>query len=101
MVTCYIKYTIDPFKKKEFEHYAQLWMPLVEKFGGKHHGYFLPHEGADNIALALFSFSSLSEYESYRTKAAQDKECLDAMAYYERTRCFLSYDRTFMKPMLE
>jgi hypothetical protein len=44
-------------KLKEFEHYAKLWIPLVEKFGGNHHGYFMPHEGANDIALALFSFS--------------------------------------------
>ena len=40
MVTCYLRYIIDPFKLKEFEHYGKVWIPLVEKFGGKHHGYF-------------------------------------------------------------
>lgn len=74
MITCYLRYVIDPFKLKEFEHYAKLWIPLVEKFGGKHHGYFLPHEGPSNIALALFSFPSLAEYEIYRGKAASDPE---------------------------
>lgn len=63
MITCYLKYVIDPHKVKEFETYAKLWIPLVNKFGGQHHGYFLPSEGHNNIALALFSFPSLSEYE--------------------------------------
>ncbi len=67
MVTCYLRYLIDPFKLEEFEHYGKLWIPLVEKFGGKHHGYFLPSEGANNIALAMFTFPSLAAYEEYRT----------------------------------
>lgn len=46
MITCYLRYAIDPNKLKEFEHYGKLWLPLVEKFGGTHHGYFLPSEGA-------------------------------------------------------
>lgn len=101
MVTCYLRYVIDPFKLKEFEHYAKLWIPLVEKFGGSHHGYFLPHEGANDIALALFSFPSLADYENYRSKAATDEECRAAMEYYEQTRCFLSFERSFMRPVFE
>ena len=99
MITCYLRYVIDPFKQREFEHYARLWIPLVEKFGGSHHGYFLPHEGANNIALALFSFPSLADYERYRAQAADDPDCQAAMAYYEETRCYLSYERSFMKPL--
>ena len=57
MITCHLRYIIDPFKLKEFEHYGKVWIPLVEKFGGKHHGYFLPSEGANNVALAMFSWT--------------------------------------------
>jgi hypothetical protein len=53
----------------EFEHCGRLWISLVKKFGGVHHGYFLPSEGADNIALALFNFPSLAAYEEYRTES--------------------------------
>ena len=59
MITCYIRYIVDPDKLVEFEHYGKLWIPLVEKFGGKHHGYFLPSEGASNVALAMFNFLTL------------------------------------------
>ena len=99
MVTCYIRYVIDPLKLKEFEAYGRMWIPLVEKFGGKHHGYFMPHEGPSNIALALFSFPSLALYEVYRASAATDAECQAAMRYYEETKCFLSYERSFMRPV--
>jgi uncharacterized protein (DUF1330 family) len=64
MITCYLKYIVDPYKLKEFENYAKLWIPLVNKFGGKHHGYFLPSEGANNVALALFTFPSLAKYDN-------------------------------------
>lgn len=99
MVTCYLRYVVDPFKLREFETYGKMWIPLVEKFGGKHHGYFMPHEGANNIALALFSFPSLAAYETYRTGAATDSECQAAMRYYQETKCFVSYERSFMRPV--
>lgn len=99
MISCYLRYVIDPYKVREFEHYARLWIPLVERLGGTHHGYFLPHEGANNIALALFSFPSLADYEAYRQKTTDDIECQSAFAYAEETRCILSYERSFMRPL--
>lgn len=101
MITCYLKYVIDPHKQTEFEHYAKLWIPLVGKFGGQHHGYFLPSEGANNIALALFSFPSLAAYEQYRTDSFKDEECIAAFKYAEETRCVVSYERSFFRPVLE
>ena len=101
MITCTLRYVIDPFKLKEFEHYGKLWIPLVEKFGGKHHGYFLPSEGASNIALAMFSFASLTAYDGYRQQAFQDTDCLAAIKYAEDTRCIVSYERSFFRPVFE
>lgn len=99
MITCYLRYVIDPFKTKEFETYGRMWIPLVEKFGGKHHGYFLPHEGPSNIAVAMFSFPSLADYEIYRNAILDDPHCQAAMRYFEETKCFLSYERSFMRPV--
>lgn len=101
MVTCYLRYVIDPYKLIEFEIYAKMWIPLVNKYGGTHHGYFLPHEGASNIAIALFSFPSLAAYEEYRGKMVQDPDCKEAFKYAEDTRCIKSYDRSFMRPVFE
>lgn len=101
MITCYLRYVIDPYKVTDFETYARLWIPLVNRFGGTHHGYFLPHEGANNIAFALFSFPSLSAYEAYRERILTDEECQAAFAFAETTRCILSYERTFLRPVFE
>lgn len=101
MVTCYLRYVIDPYQVAAFEHYARLWIPLVARFGGTHHGYFLPHEGASDVAVALFSFDSLAAYERYRENAAADADCRAAYEYAERTRCIVSYERSFMRPVFE
>ncbi|WP_166269168.1 NIPSNAP family protein [Marinobacter caseinilyticus] len=99
MITCYLNYTIDPYKVVEFEHYAKLWIPLVEKLGGQHHGYFLPSEGANNRAVALFSFPSLAAYEQYREASFADPGCVSAFQYAKDTRCVVSCERSFMRPV--
>ena len=99
MITCYIRYIVDPDKLDEFEHYGRLWIPLVEKFGGRHHGYFLPSEGANNVALAMFTFPSLAEYEVYRQRSFQDAECQAAFDYAKHTKCIVSYERSFFRPV--
>ncbi len=99
MITCTLRYIIDPYKLQEFEHYGRLWIALVQKFGGAHHGYFLPSEGANNVALALFSFASMAAYESYRLASLQDADCLAAFQYANDTRCIVSYERSFFRPV--
>ena len=101
MITCYIRYIVDPDKLDEFEHYGRLWIPLVEKFGGRHHGYFLPSEGANNVALAMFTFPGLAEYEAYRQQSFQDAECQAAFDYARQTKCIVSYERSFFRPVFE
>ena len=100
MVTCFLRYQIDPAKIPEFEHYSRLWIELVPRFGGIHHGYFLPHEGANDLAVALFSFASLAAYEEYRRQSATDADCQAAFAYAATTRCIVRYDRSFLRPVL-
>jgi NIPSNAP len=114
LITCFIRYTIDPTRLADFEHYARTWMRLIEKYGGTHHGYFVPDSsppsasfsfaglgetGPANIGLALFSFPSLEDYEKYRRDVADDPECHAATLRFEETRCFTKYERTFMKPV--
>jgi NIPSNAP len=111
VITSFIRYTIDPEKLGDFEHYARVWMRLIEKYGGTHHGYFVPDKqappatfsfpgiaeaGPDNVGIALFSFPNHEAYETYRRDVAQDPECLAVTAHKERTQCFTKYERTFV-----
>lgn len=119
MFTCFISYTVDPKKLKEFAEYARTWISIIEKHGGIHHGYFLPNENSDdlpspifsfpgigragqkNIAVALFSFPNLDAYGAYKKAVAEDSECQKITAQYEKTKCFSSYERTFLKPIFK
>lgn len=100
MITCYLVYEIDPDKLADFEDYARLWLDLVPRFGGTHHGYFLPHEGRSDEATALFSFPSLADYERYRTASASDAACQSAYQLAKDSRCIRRYTRTFLRPVL-
>lgn len=99
MITCYLRYVIDPCKLNEFENYARQWIPLGGRFGGTHHGYFLPHEGANTIALALFSFPSLATYEIHREAIKSDQACQAAFDHAKKTRCISRYGCSFIRPV--
>ena len=101
MITCTLRYVIDPNQVDTFETYAKAWIYLVNRFGGTHHGYWLPHEGPSNIAHAAFSFPSLAAYETYRAEIAEDAECQRTFDLAARTGCILSYDRSFTRPVLD
>jgi len=100
MITCYIRYVIDPYKLAEFERYCRLVIRAVENGGGRHHGHFLPHEGSNNIAITLFSFPSLAEYERYRTAVKTDEHARAAWRLADESRCVISFERSFMRPLL-
>jgi len=73
-ITCFIRYEIDPFQLDAFREYAQRWGKLIPRAGGHLIGYFLPHEGTNNIAWGLISFASLADYERYRARLRADAE---------------------------
>jgi len=99
MVTCFLKYQIEPNKIEAFERYAKTWIDLVNAMGGDHHGYLLPHEGANNIAYASFSFSSLAAYERYREEVKTSDDCQLVFRQAKESGCIISYERSFMRPV--
>jgi NIPSNAP len=99
VITCVVEYVIDPAKIGAFERFARRWMELVEVHGGRHHGYFLPAEGASDKALALFSFPSLAAYEQYRGLFGNDPDFVAADRIRDEGGCVLRYQRTFMRPL--
>ena len=100
MITCHVKYTIDPYKVHDFEDYAKKWIEVVEMMGGIHHGYFLPSEGANNIAYCLFSFESLTRYEEYRLAMQNNARCIEIFTEANEKKFILHYERSFMRPLL-
>lgn len=101
MITCVVDYTIDPDQIEAFERFAHAWIGLVNKHGGHHHGYFLPSEGASDRALALFSFPSLAEYETYRSRFGVDPEFIATDKIRDESHCIIRYERSFMRPLLD
>ena len=100
MITCHVRYEIDPSQIEAFERFAQRWMELVERHGGTHHGYFLPSEGASDVAYALFSFPSFAAYEGYRGRFGSDPEFMEADRIRDESGCVRRYERSFMRPLL-
>ena len=49
--------------------------------------------------MHLFSFPSLAEYERYRTAVRDDEVAKEAWRLAEETRCILSFERSFMRPV--
>lgn len=100
MITCLVDYKIDPARIAEFERFCRLWFELTPKFGGTHHGYFLPGEGASDRALALFSFEGLAAYEQFKFNAATDPDVAAANRLRDTEAGVIRWDRTFFRPLL-
>ncbi len=96
-VTCCIRYVLDPYKRDAFETYARAWASIIPACGGDLVGYWMPHEGTDNIALALISFPSLAAYEQYRARLRADEKSRENFAFAQRERFIVSEERTFLR----
>jgi hypothetical protein len=96
-VTCVIRYQIDPFQRDAFHEYAKNWGRIIPRCGGHLVGYFLPHEGTNDIAWALISFDSLASYERYRERLKEDAEGLKNFAFAQTKRFILREERTFVE----
>lgn len=96
-ITCFIRYEIDPFQLTTFREYADNWARIIPRCGGDLVGYFLPHEGANNVAWGLIAFDSLAAYEAYRAKLKSDPEARLNFALAQDKRLILREERTFLE----
>lgn len=96
-ITCFIRYEIDPFQRDTFRTYAENWGTIIPRCGGDLIGYYLPHEGTNNIAWGLISFASLAAYETYRAVLMADEEGRANFAYARQHRFILREERTFLE----
>jgi hypothetical protein len=99
-VTVFIRYQLDPFKRAMFEQYSKNWLSIIPKCGGDLIGYWMPHEGTNNIAFALISFDSLASYESYRARLRTDQEGMANFNFAEENKFILAEERTFLRKVV-
>jgi hypothetical protein len=96
-ITVFIRYRLDPFQRDAFEEYARRWLTIIPKCGGNVVGYWMPHEGTNDVAFGLISFPSLASYESYRARLKSDTEGAANFRMAEEKRCILAEERTFLR----
>jgi len=96
-ITCFIRYQIDPFQREDFKKYAENWGRIIPRCGGQLVGYFLPHEGTNDVAWGLIAFDSLASYEIYRTRLRSDPEALENFSMAQTKRLILREERTFVE----
>jgi hypothetical protein len=96
-IVCCIRYVIDPYRKDDFEEYARQWLALIPRMGGDLLGYFMPHEGTNNIALAMIGFDSLAAYEAYRGRLREDPAAIANFNFAQQNRFILEETRTFLR----
>jgi len=100
MVTLFIRYQLDPSKRAQFEEYAKRWLRIIPRCGGELIGYWMPHEGTNNIAFALVSFESLAAYEAYRTQLRKDADGVANFNFAEENKFILAEERTFLRKVV-
>ncbi len=96
-IVCIIRYQIDPFQREAFKEYSENWGRIIPRCGGQLIGYFLPHEGTNDIAWGMIGFASLSDYEEYRARLKQDPEGKANFEMAQTKRFILREERSFVE----
>ena len=96
-IVCLIRYQIDPFQVDAFTEYARNWGSIIPRLGGDLLGYFVPHEGTNDVAWALIAFDKLAAYEAYRTALKIDPQARANFAEAESKRFILREERSFVR----
>jgi hypothetical protein len=96
-IVVFIRYQIDPYKLEDFRKYAQNWARIIPRCGGHLLGYFMPHEGTNDVGWGLIGFDSLAAYEAYRAKLKADQEARDNFSLAFNNRVILREERSFLE----
>lgn len=97
MLTCIIRYHIDPTKKAQFEEYSRNWGQAIPRCGAELIGYYAPHEGSTSLAYGIYNIASLADYEGYRARLAADPLGRENYDFAMREKFLLREDRTWLK----
>jgi NIPSNAP protein len=96
-ITCVIRYQIDPFQRDAFKKYAENWGRIIPRCGGHLVGYFLPHEGTNDVAWGLIAFDSLASYERYKARLKSDKDARENFDMAQTKRFIVREERNFVE----
>jgi hypothetical protein len=96
-IACFIRYELDPFQRDAFGTYAERWGRIIPRCGGRLVGYFLPHEGTNDIAWGLIAFDSLAAYEAYRARLKTDAEGRANFEFARAGRFIRREERSFVE----
>lgn len=97
MLTCIIRYHIDPTKKDVFARYARNWNAAIPRCGADLIGYYAPYEGSSTLAYGIYNIESLAAYEAYRARLAADPLGRENYEFAQAEKFLLREDRTFLK----
>lgn len=97
VITCFIRYEIDPFRQEEFRRYARNWGEAIPRCGADLVGYFAPHEGSLTTAYGVYHVKDLAGYEAYRARLRDDPLGRENYEFARRERFILREDRIFLK----
>jgi len=97
MITCFIRYEIEPRKADAFAEYARNWGQAIPRCGADLIGYFGPHEGSATTAYGVYSVESLAAYEAYRARLKEDALGRENFDLARREGFIRREDRLFLK----
>ncbi|MDN5926746.1 MAG: NIPSNAP family protein [Hyphomicrobiales bacterium] len=99
MITCFIRYEIDPYRKDAFIEYARNWDRVIPRCGADLIGYFAPHEGSATTAYGVYNIGGLAEYEAYRERLLTDPLGQENYRFSQKEKFIRREDRIFLKPV--
>ena len=97
MITCFIRYELDPYKISAFEEYARNWGQAIPRCGADLIGYFAPHEGSATTAYGVYNIEDLAAYEAYRARLRADPIGRENFVFSQRERFVRREDRLFLR----
>ncbi len=100
MITCFIRYELDPFRVDAFEDYARNWNHAIPRCGADLVGYFAPHEGSATTGYGVYNIESLAAYEAYRARLRDDPLGRQNYEFAKRERFILKEDRIFLRRVM-
>ena len=97
MITCIIRYQIDPTKHAAFGQYARAWGQAIPRNGARLIGYYAPHEGSATTAYGIYDIESLAAYETYRGALLKNPDGRANFEFAQRQKFILRETREWLR----